>query len=155
MKLAESSVKAGTIKEHDTPANWIKWAKDKGYSVAHLIPANAPIAKSEAISTETPNEGAPDEVIAALFDALPITALEKMFPAKEGKWKSWAERAKRNGLITARIGRAMFNPYRAGLWFVRKGAEGGWDESRLNRALSNNLPARSKDNKPLLIGDME
>lgn len=35
--LAESSVKAGIIKEHDTPSNWIKWAQGKGYSVAHLM----------------------------------------------------------------------------------------------------------------------
>lgn len=45
--IAASSVKAGTIKEHDTPANWCKWATSKGYSVAHLPPADAP-AKIEA-----------------------------------------------------------------------------------------------------------
>ena len=38
--IAASPVKAGTIKEHDTPANWIAWAKSKGYSVAHLMPAD-------------------------------------------------------------------------------------------------------------------
>ncbi|MGZ8237943.1 MAG: hypothetical protein ACXWTY_08745 [Methylobacter sp.] len=36
--IANSSVKAGTIKEYDTPANWRAWAISKGYSVAHLIP---------------------------------------------------------------------------------------------------------------------
>ncbi|WP_411727172.1 hypothetical protein [Methyloglobulus sp.] len=40
LSIAASSVKAGTIKEHDTPANWIAWAKNKGYSVAHLMPAD-------------------------------------------------------------------------------------------------------------------
>lgn len=46
--IADSSVKAGTIKEHDTPENWIEWAESKGYSVAHLMPADAPAAKGKA-----------------------------------------------------------------------------------------------------------
>lgn len=45
--IAKSSVQAGTIKEHDTSANWIEWAEGKGYSVAHLMPADAPTAKVE------------------------------------------------------------------------------------------------------------
>lgn len=52
--IADSSVKAGTIKAHDTPANWIKWAQSKGYSVAHLMPADAPAAKVEAEPVATP-----------------------------------------------------------------------------------------------------
>lgn len=34
--IAESSIKAGMIGEHDTPTNWIAWARRKGYSVEHL-----------------------------------------------------------------------------------------------------------------------
>ena len=45
--LAESSVKAGNIKEHDTPENWIKWAQGKGYSVSHLMTNGVPAAKVE------------------------------------------------------------------------------------------------------------
>lgn len=56
--IAASSVKAGTIKEHDTPANWIAWAKSKGYSVAHLISdypqSQAESVGKEAIATEKP-----------------------------------------------------------------------------------------------------
>lgn len=55
LSIAESSVKAGTIKEHDTPANWIKWAKGKGYSVAHLMPADAPAAKVKAGAGTSPS----------------------------------------------------------------------------------------------------
>ncbi len=44
--IAKSSVQAFTIKEHDTRANWIEWAKDKGYDVAHLMPAET---KLEAV----------------------------------------------------------------------------------------------------------
>lgn len=54
LDIANSTIQAGTIKEHDTPANWIKWAKDKGYSVAHLMTANAPIAKGEDETDTTP-----------------------------------------------------------------------------------------------------
>lgn len=36
--MATASVKAGTIKESDTPANWIKWAQSKGYKTEHLNP---------------------------------------------------------------------------------------------------------------------
>lgn len=45
LSIAKSSVQVGLIKEHDTPANWIEWAKGKGYSVAHLMPADAHAAK--------------------------------------------------------------------------------------------------------------
>lgn len=41
LSIAKSSIHAGKIKEHDTPANWIKWAQEKGYDVAHLMPAMA------------------------------------------------------------------------------------------------------------------
>lgn len=56
LSIANSSVKAGTIKEHDTPAKWIEWAQGKGYSVAHLMPADAPGAKVEAepVATHAP-----------------------------------------------------------------------------------------------------
>jgi len=55
MTIASSSVKAGTIKEYDTPANWIKWAKSKGYSVAHLMPADAKGAKMKAETDTNPS----------------------------------------------------------------------------------------------------
>lgn len=89
-----------------------------------------------------------DKTLAALFDPVPVEALEKMFPSN-GKWKSWAEKAKANGLIDARERTAKFNPYKAGLWFVQKGGP-GWDNDRLYRTLANNLPARSRDSVHLL-----
>ncbi len=53
--IAASSVKVGTINEHDTPANWIAWAKSKGYSVAHLMPGDtqpqAEAAKNKGIGS--------------------------------------------------------------------------------------------------------
>lgn len=41
--MAKSSVNGAKIREHDTPANWIEWAKDKGYDVAHLMPAETKV----------------------------------------------------------------------------------------------------------------
>lgn len=116
--------------------------------IAHLLPAVAPAAKVEATTTDDDTK-----ILAALFDPVPVEALEKMFPAK-GKWKSWADKAKANGLIAARVKTAMFNPYKAGEWFVLKGAE-GWDIARLNRTLANNLPTRSLDDKCLLTGGID
>jgi hypothetical protein len=94
-----------------------------------------------------------DKTLAALFDPVPKETLEKMFPAN-GKWTSWADHAKANGLIDARQGRRMFNPYRAGLWFVNKGND-GWDLAHLDRVLAKNLPARSKDEAYLLTGKLD
>jgi hypothetical protein len=34
--IARASVRAGTIKDPDTPTHWIAWAEGKGYSVTHL-----------------------------------------------------------------------------------------------------------------------
>lgn len=55
LSLAKSSVNAGKIKEHDTPTNWIRWAEGKGYSVVHLIPADAPAAKVEVVPSTNPS----------------------------------------------------------------------------------------------------
>ncbi|MGC2459210.1 MAG: hypothetical protein WA435_14575 [Gallionellaceae bacterium] len=89
-----------------------------------------------------------DEKIAALFDPVTVAVLEKMFSADD-EWKNWAERASRNGLVSARQGRAKFNPYKAALWFVNQGIV-GWDLARCKRVLINNLPARSRDEAYLL-----
>ena len=151
--IANSSVKAGTIKEHDTPANWMAWAEGKGYSVAHLIPVDTPAATTEVVADTTPTANDdPDKALADLFDHMPVEALEKMFPAN-GKWKGWADKAKANALIDARGGRAMFNPYKAGMWFLNQGVE-GWDLARINRVLVKNLPARSKDESYKLTGEL-
>jgi len=53
--MAKSSVNGAKIREHDTPANWIEWAKDKGYDVAHLMPAEAPAAKVVAVPVTSPS----------------------------------------------------------------------------------------------------
>jgi hypothetical protein len=86
--------------------------------------------------------------LSALFDQVTVESLEKMFPA-DGKWKNWAERAHRNGLKAARVGRGAFNPYLAAMWFLDQGIE-GWDAARCNRKLAENLPARSSDEAHVL-----
>jgi hypothetical protein len=96
----------------------------------------------------------PDVELAALFDTVPVEALAKMFNTDVEQWKKWAEKAKANGLIAAREGTAMFNPYKAGVWFIKKGVE-GWDTARLYRTLANNLPARSRDDAYRLTGGID
>ena len=88
--------------------------------------------------------------LATLFDPVTPAALERMFPAG-GKWAEWTERAGRNGLKDAREGRAVFNPYRAALWFLQRG-EQGWDLARCHHVLAKNLPARSRGEDYKLTG---
>lgn len=96
-----------------------------------------------------------DDALAALFDAVTAQALETMFP-DGGKWESHTERAARNGLgEAAKENRAVFNPYRAAQWWLRKQAPAGWDWARCLRRLANNLPARSLDSRHLLTGDFD
>ena len=95
-----------------------------------------------------------DEPLAALFDPVPVDVLEKMFPA-DGKWQSWTQRAARKGLIHARVGTAMYNPYKAGMWFVTNGGK-GLTIGHCRRMLANNhLPDRSMDKKYLLTGELD
>lgn len=109
-------------------------------------PARHSPAITPAIGQGEP-EGIEDEM-SDLFEPVKPEILEKMFPS-DGEWKNWAERAKRNGLSSARDGRGLFNPYRAALWFLKQGRP-GWDIARCNRVLVNNLPARSRHEGHLL-----
>ncbi|MCK9620773.1 MAG: hypothetical protein M0R47_09595 [Methylobacter sp.] len=36
IRLANVAIKAGILKENDSPANWLKWAESKGYEITHL-----------------------------------------------------------------------------------------------------------------------
>jgi hypothetical protein len=96
-----------------------------------------------------------EKTLASLFDPVTIEVLSKMFPAdKTGtsrKWKSWQNNATENGFKVASVGRGLFNPYKAGIWFLTRKIE-GWDLARINRALVLNLPARSQDQKHLITG---
>lgn len=116
----------------------------------------AALGKDAQASTPVANAveaGTIDDTLADMFDPATVETLEKMFPAN-GQWAKWAEKASSNGLINSRAGRAMFNPYKAGNWFLSKGIT-GWDIARLNRTLANNLPTRSKDNAHLLTGSID
>lgn len=122
-------------------------------------PVTLAVDKCVSADSQSTKTKAPDEVLATLFDPVSTEQLAKMFPVGKAdisfaQWKLWQDKAKANGLIGSRVGRGRFNPFIAGEWFVKKGAE-GWDNARLYRALSNNLPPRSKDNKHLLTGEIE
>jgi hypothetical protein len=43
LSIAKSSVNAGLLENPDTLANWLTWAKRKGYDVAHLESMAAPV----------------------------------------------------------------------------------------------------------------
>ena len=113
----------------------------------------------EARATPSPSEGddadeaelPSEDPIANWFDPVPVASLEEMFPAG-GKWKGWAEHAQANGLVTARLGRAKFNPYLAAMWFLQRNTP-GWSQEKVYRTLAGNLPERSMHyHDRLLIG---
>ena len=150
----------------NAPLQWrnvIKQAIENDELVLRELGSKLPIEKRKTPSDDIPGKmpnvtiqvqaDTPDETLAAMFDPATVKALEKMFPAG-GQWAKWAEKASSNGLIDSRVGRAVFNPYNAGHWFLSKGIA-DWDIARLNRKLASNLPARSKDNAYLLTGNIE
>lgn len=121
---------------HISPEDWANRPRRIARPRAKAAPAAAGAAAA-----------VPDDA-AAWFDPVTVATLEAMFPARD-QWAKWAERAARNGLIGARVGRGKFNPYAAGKWFLTQG-EPGWTEARLYRVLGKNLPARSTDKRELL-----
>lgn len=94
--------------------------------------------------------GAPD--LPRLFDSVGHAALNVMFPGA-GDWKALAEKASTNELKVAKTSRAMFNPYLAAEWWLRKQKPAGWDWAKCLRKLANNLPARSVHLKYLLVDE--
>jgi hypothetical protein len=122
-----------------------------------MIPPPAATAEAAADTTPFTNDDH-NETLANLFDPVTVETLAKMFPTDKlyttEQWKKWAERAQRCGLVAAREGRNMFNPYKAGMWFLTQRIE-GWDNDRLYRTLARNLPVRSRDEKWQLTGEMD
>lgn len=124
------------------------------YSLLPVVAAGAPAAQVEAGTSPSDDDVDHNETLAALFDPLPVEALAKMFMIDLAQWKKWQDKAKANGLSDARQGTALFNPYKAGVWLVRKGVQ-NWDDAHLYRTLAKNLPARSLDDKHLLTGGID
>lgn len=127
------------------------------------VPATAPATEAppstrqdddddESVTPETTQDT--DATIAALFDPVGTSQLERMFPAA-GQWSKWADRAARNDLKVARVGRARFNPVRAAQWWLGRHASCEWDWARCCRVLANNLPPQSIDSRHLLTGKYE
>lgn len=156
-------LQASSLPERATPQQFLIWAKRKGLAsyifaalggslasvlgefdepLARPLPAVSPVGGGPFSP-----EGPPPEnyllTLAALFDPVKVPQLEAMFPAN-GQWARFAERALRNGLVSARAERGAFNPLLAADWWVHnQGAGPGWDWERCLKVLKRNLPARS------------
>lgn len=133
------------------------WCVEKKLDVpaefAALGGASPAATETEAVPNATPD---PDEELAALFDPITTTQLQAMFP-DAGLWAKWAERASRNGLLSARSQSEpkMFNPFLAARWWLAKQDPKGWTWERCLRRLANNLPPRSQDARSLLTGELD
>lgn len=140
--------------ENGYPPPWLDFAIERGLYVGKqkAVDKVKPYTKIKAIQPANIAAALADAEFEKLFEPVTVAALEKMFPAN-GKWSGWAEKAKSNNLINARVSRAMFNPYKAAMWFCNKGID-GYDLARCYRILANNLPARSKGSEQLLTGKL-
>lgn len=70
-RIALTSISAGLINDPDTPANWITWAKNKGYSTRHLEQQSTP--QTVEIASDAPVKVEPAKPSATVTDyaALP------------------------------------------------------------------------------------
>lgn len=105
-------------------------------------------SSTNEVDDDTDSDTDTDTELQNLFDNVTVTELEATFPA-DGKWKKWADHAKQNGLNKARLERAKFNLYLAGIWFLKQGMK-GWNLAHINRTLAKNLPARSRGKESYL-----
>jgi len=123
----------------------------EGFQGVSATTAPLPEAEEELAN---PQADASESDLASLFDPVSPEQLEKMFPS-EGKWKTWANKAKEFGLSIARKGRNKYNPYLAAEWWLEYQPHEGWDLARCRRVLAKNLPTRSLGSERLLTGEME
>lgn len=124
-----------------------------------LLSSMPHIDSNAATVPERVTEQSADDEIASWFDGVSYMQLAEMFKEHTDPklnaaiWLSYRNQAHRNGLKTARVDRAQFNPYIAGLWWLKRKTPEGWSLARLNRTLAKNLPARSKEHEPRLTGE--
>jgi len=169
LKMTESGMYGDEARDMPMPdMGWLvsideaeRWYDAKGFSVdlskikadMKALQAGAQVADGDMPTTPSHVENEAD--LAALFDGVRYESLNKMFPGA-GDWKRHAERATRTGLATAaRVGRGLFNPLHAALWWLDKNNPPGWDTARVYRTLANNLPPRSSHLKHLLTGNYD
>lgn len=155
IKITSAHIECNSLPRSKTDINKVDltvfstWAQSLDWSLPDKFPRVVEVKTASTASNELDHE----ELLSRLFDPVTVAALEKMFPAND-KWKGWAERAARNGLAASRVDTAMFNPYKAAMWFSKKRIT-GFSLERCYRILANNLPAHSMDKKHLLIGDYD
>jgi predicted DNA-binding transcriptional regulator AlpA len=54
-RIAQSSIKAGKLKDPDSKANWLTWAKSKGYDISHLTGEASSAQQPTTTERPTPN----------------------------------------------------------------------------------------------------
>lgn len=114
-RIALTSISANIINDPDTPANWLAWARTKGYSIAHLeqqpaaqvveTTSNAPAKIEEPAKPSTPvtdYAALPDSAIVNFNDVLQWLKMSRMTlnrrikdeplfpkPFKDGSLNKW------------------------------------------------------------------
>lgn len=113
--------------------------------------------KSEADESEDVEDNAdPAQEICGLFDPINKVAISTLFnKVTQNEWRSYFERAARNGLSDARQGDVrpfQYNPAKVADWLVQDGL---YTREHADRKLAKNLPERNKDKMHLITGDFE
>ena len=108
-----------------------------------------------------PLERTADEELAALFDGVSYKQLAVYFPTdidatkSAEQWKEYSARAGRNHLKNAAwISYDNYNPYMAGLWWIRTQKPTGKDEAWVKRRLGSKLPTRNSHLEYLFTGQL-
>ena len=87
LSIAKSSVNAGLLKNPDTPANWLTWAKRKGYDVAHLESMAAPVVAGASDDEETKEQRQDRRLQACIEAGLPMDTKAALLRLPDGVGK--------------------------------------------------------------------
>ena len=169
---------ASTLTNPATPYEYISWSKSKGLGgLIHAVMGDTSNLENDSVvmgqvdshgeslaASELSAEpvGPADKAqvqsdplsnLAALFDPVKVEHLETLFP-DENRWKTYADKASRNGLIKSQIkkGVRQYNLYLAAEWWIFKNGKSqkGWSWERCLKTLKKNLPSRSRSQSYLL-----
>ena len=95
LRIVESSIEHGAIRDPDTPFNWIAWAKLKGYSTSHL--------EHKSAKSKPAKQTVPEETVIVEERPVKITNTPSMFSMDDSKLVSMDNIAEAFGVVEATV----------------------------------------------------